>query len=189
MTTLDDKARIYIQEWFKTPYSPPLPSTAQDSRIHRVERAHARTTESRYRPYQNSQIASNSRMSGKVGRPSPGVGKLGRPPHTLARGPLPTPSLATPRHSSSRPPMAELNPRVTPTPAAPSSQSTSAKRKGDRLSIDSASLERWFFTGVSSQSTSAKPKGDRLSIDSASLERWFFTGVYADAQSDGTRVG
>ncbi|KAJ6552042.1 hypothetical protein DFH09DRAFT_1086170 [Mycena vulgaris] len=143
MTTLDDDARIYLQELFKTPYSSPLPSTAQCSRNHRVERAHAQTTESQYRPYPNTHIAGNSRMTGKVGHPSPRVGNLGRPPHTLAREPLPTPY-----RSSARPPMAEFNPRATPTPTAPSSQSTSAKPKPDRLSIDSASLERWFLTGL-----------------------------------------
>ncbi|KAJ7910001.1 hypothetical protein B0H13DRAFT_2329808 [Mycena leptocephala] len=142
MNTLDDEARIYLQELFKTPYSSPLPSTAQYSPNHRdsVER---QTAQSRYRPYQNTHITGNSCMTGKVGHPSPRVGSLGRLPHTRARVPLPTPY-----RSSSRPPKAEFNPRVTPTSAAPSSQSTSAKPKPDRPSIDSASLERWFLTGV-----------------------------------------
>ncbi|KAJ6583165.1 hypothetical protein DFH09DRAFT_1437989 [Mycena vulgaris] len=58
MTTLDDEARIYFQELFNA--------------VEIIESSgRTQTTESQYRPYPNTHIAGNSRMTGKVGHPSP----------------------------------------------------------------------------------------------------------------------
>ncbi|KAJ7832677.1 hypothetical protein B0H14DRAFT_3142837 [Mycena olivaceomarginata] len=129
MTTLDDKARIYLQEWFK----------------------------------QGRASFAGSRETGEAAA----YPRSRASPNTLARD---SPLF-----------IQAADGRIKSACYAHTCRTFVsihfAKRKGDRLSIDSASLERWFFTGVSSQSTSAKPKGDRLSRDSASHERWFFNGV------------
>ncbi|KAJ6481382.1 hypothetical protein DFH09DRAFT_1107707 [Mycena vulgaris] len=70
MTTLDDEARIYFQELFKT--RTPLRYRARPSAVEIIESSgRTQTTESQYRPYPNTHIAGNSRMTGKVGHPSP----------------------------------------------------------------------------------------------------------------------
>ncbi|KAJ7672886.1 hypothetical protein B0H14DRAFT_3688703 [Mycena olivaceomarginata] len=140
-------------------------------------------------PYQNSQIASNSRMSGKVGRPSPKSRETwGGRPHTLARGPLQL--LA---RDSSPLFIQAADGRIKSACYAHTRRTFVSIhfRKTERgpSSIDSASLERWFFTGVSSQSTPQNRKGPVFRETRRPMNVGSLTAVSSQSTSRKNRKG